>query len=207
LLTPQAFLDLLLDSPYEGVLVEWLLNAVCGHMRAWRRTGVTVPRISLNLSARQLLGEGLTDRILHIAKGYGVSPAMLDVEITEDSLVSDIEKASSVLAELKQAGISTSLDDFGAGYSSLGYLVRLPIDTLKIDRSFVRALATSEKASAVIRGIVGLARSLGMKTIAEGVESQYQVDDLKDAGCDSIQGYLISRPLGAEAFAEYMQRL
>lgn len=207
LLTPQAFLDLLLDSPYEGVLVEWLLNAVCGHMRAWRRTGVTVPRISLNLSARQLLGEGLTDRILHIAKGYGVSPAMLDVEITEDSLVSDIEKASSVLTELKQAGISTSLDDFGAGYSSLGYLVRLPIDTLKIDRSFVRALATSEKASAVIRGIVGLARSLGMKTIAEGVESQYQVDDLKDAGCDSIQGYLISRPLGAEAFAEYLHRL
>lgn len=132
---------------------------------------------------------------------------MLDIEVTEDSLVSNIEKATSVLAALKQAGISTSLDDFGSGYSSLGYLVRLPIDTLKIDRSFVQALADSEKASAVIRGIVGLARSLGMKTVAEGVESQPQVAELKDVGCDVIQGYLISRPLESGAFAEFMLRL
>ncbi|WP_454739600.1 EAL domain-containing protein [Cupriavidus necator] len=207
LLTPYAFLDVLLDSPYEGALVEWLLNAVCQHIGAWRRLGVSVPRISLNLSSRQLLGVGLTDRILHIARAYDVSPAMLDIEVTEDSLVSDIEKATSVLAALKQAGISTSLDDFGSGYSSLGYLVRLPIDTLKIDKSFVRALVDSEKASAVIRGIVGLARSLGMKTIAEGVECQRQAAELKDAGCDSIQGYLVSRPLDSEAFAEFMLRL
>ncbi|MFM0032453.1 EAL domain-containing protein [Paraburkholderia madseniana] len=207
LLTPYAFLDVLLDSPYEGALVEWLLNAVCRHIGAWRRLGVTVPRIGLNLSARQLLGVGLTDRILHIARAYDVSPAMLDIEVTEDSLVNDIEKATSVLAALKQAGISTSLDDFGSGYSSLGYLVRLPIDTLKIDKSFVRALVDSEKASAVIRGIVGLARSLGMKTIAEGVECQPQVAELKDAGCESIQGYLVSRPLDSEALAEFMLRL
>ncbi|NUA27862.1 sensor domain-containing protein [Cupriavidus basilensis] len=207
LLTPYAFLDVLLDSPYEGALVEWLLNAVCQQIGAWRRRGVSVPRISLNLSARQLLGVGLTDRILHIARAYDISPAMLDIEVTEDSLVSDIEKATSVLAALKQAGISTSLDDFGSGYSSLSYLVRLPIDTLKIDKSFVQALVDSEKASAVIRGIVGLARSLGMKTIAEGVECQRQAKELKDAGCDSIQGYLVSRPLDSEAFAEFMLRL
>jgi EAL domain-containing protein (putative c-di-GMP-specific phosphodiesterase class I) len=182
LLTPYAFLDVLLESPYEGALVEWLLNAVCQHIRAWRQLGVSVPRVGLNLSARQLLGVGLTDRILHIARAYDVSPAMLDIEVTEDSLVSDIENATSVLAALKQAGMSTSLDDFGSGYSSLGYLVRLPIDTLKIDKSFVRALIDSEKASAVIRGIVGLARSLGMKTIAEGVESQRQVAELRTLG-------------------------
>lgn len=131
---------------------------------------------------------------------------MLDIEVTEDSLICDIEKATSVLVELKQAGLSTSLDDFGSGYSSLGYLVRLPIDTVKIDKSFVQALVDSEKASAVIRGIVGLARSLGMKTVAEGVESQRQVEKLKDAGCDSIQGYLVSRPLDSEAFAKFMLR-
>ena len=129
----------LLDSPYEGILVEWLLNTVFQHIRAWRRLGVFVPRISLNLSARQLLGAGLADRILHIARTHDVSPAMLDIEVTEDSLVSDIEQATSVLAALKQAGIFTSLDDFGSGYSSPSYLVRLPIDTLKIDKSFVRA--------------------------------------------------------------------
>jgi diguanylate cyclase (GGDEF)-like protein len=207
LLTPYAFLDVLLKSPYEEALVDWVLNAVCQHIGAWRRLGTSIPRISFNLSARQLLGVGLTDKILRIARENDVSPAMLDIEVTEDSLISDIEKATSVLAALKQAGISTSLDDFGSGYSSLGYLVRLPIDTLKIDRSFVEALVDSQKASAVIRGIVGLARSLGMKTIAEGVESQRQVAELKDAGCDVIQGYLISRPLDSDAFAEFMLRL
>jgi diguanylate cyclase (GGDEF)-like protein len=207
LLTPYAFLDVLLESPYEEALVDWLLNAVCQHINAWRRVGVAVPRISPNLSARQLLGAGLVDKILRIAGAHGVSPAMLDIEVTEDSLVSDIERATSVLAALKQAGIATSLDDFGSGYSSLSYLVRLPVDTLKIDRSFVQALIDSEKASAVIRGIVGLARSLGMRTVAEGVESQPQVAELTDHGCDVIQGYLISRPLDADAFAEFMLRL
>lgn len=204
LLTPYAFLDVLLQSPYEETLADWLLNAVCQHIGAWRRRGVPIPRISLNLSARQLLRVGLVDKILRIARAHGVSPAMLDIEVTEDSLVSNIDKATAVLAALKQAGISTSLDDFGSGYSSLGYLVRLPIDTLKIDRSFVQALVDSEKASAVIRGIVALARSLGMTTVAEGVESEPQAAELKDAGCDVIQGYLISRPLDPTAFAEFM---
>jgi diguanylate cyclase (GGDEF)-like protein/PAS domain S-box-containing protein len=206
LLAPCVFLEVLLESPYEDALIDWLLDAVCRHIGAWRRLGVPIPRISLNLSARQLLAVGLVDRMLHIATTHGISPAMLDVEVTEDSLVNDIDKAMSVLAALKQAGIATSLDDFGSGYSSLCYLVRLPIDTLKVDRSFVQALADSEKASAVIRGIVALARSLGMKTVAEGIESQQQFDELKDAGCDVIQGYLISRPLEADAFAEFMLR-
>jgi EAL domain-containing protein (putative c-di-GMP-specific phosphodiesterase class I) len=207
LLTPYAFLDVLLESPYEEALVDWLLNAVCQHIGAWRRLGVPVPRISLNLSARQLLGVGLVDNILRITTAHGISPAMLDIEVTEDSLIGNIEKATAVLAALKQAGISTSLDDFGSGYSSLGYLVRLPVDTLKIDRSFVQALVDSEKASAVIRGIVGLARSLGMRTVAEGVESQPQVAELTDCGCDVIQGYLISRPIEPDAFAEFMLRV
>lgn len=207
LLMPVAFLDVLLESSYEAVLVDWLLDAVCRHIDAWRRDGVPFPRISLNLSARQLLGAGLVDKVLRIASEHDVAPAMLDVEVTEDSLVSDIEKATAVLAALARAGIATSLDDFGSGYSSLGYLVRLPIDTLKIDKSFVLALVDSDKAAAVIRGVVALARSLGMKTVAEGVESERQFDLLKEAGCDVIQGYLISRPLAPDAFAQFMLRL
>lgn len=206
LLTPYAFLDVLLDSPYEGMLAEWLLTAVCRHLEAWRRMRLPVPRIGLNLSARQLLETGLVDKILRITAVHDVSPAMLDIEVTEDSLVSDIDKAMTVLAALKHAGISTSLDDFGSGYSNLGYLVRLPIDTLKIDRSFVRALQDSDKASAVIRGIVALARSLGMKTVAEGVESQAQLTELRDVECDIIQGHLFSPPLEADAFAKFIQR-
>lgn len=207
LLGPAAFLDVLLDSPYEDTLVDWLLNAVCEHIGAWRLSGVRDQRISLNLSPRQLLAAGLVERILDVANAHGVSTALICIEVTEESLLSDIEKATSVLAALKRAGISTSLDDFGSGYSSLGYLVRLPIDTLKIDRSFVQALVVSEKASAVIRGIVGLARSLGMKTVAEGVENELQAAELRMAGCDVIQGYLISRPLESDSFAEYMLRL
>ena len=206
LLAPPAFLDVLLDSPYEETLVDWLINAVCAQIGAWRCMGLRDLRISVNLSARQLLAVGLVENILRIAKAHDVSPAMLDVEVTEDSLINDFEKATSVLVALKQAGISTSLDDFGCGYSSLSYLVRLPIDTLKIDRLFILALVESEKASAVIRGIVGLAQSLGMKTVAEGVENQLQVAQLRDAGCDVIQGYLISCPLAPDAFAEYMLR-
>lgn len=206
LLAPCAFLDVLLESPYEEALVDWLIDAVCQQLRAWRRLGTHIQRISLNLSSRQLLAAGLVDKILRIARAYDIAPAMLDIEVTEDALVSDIGKATSVLAALKQAGISTSLDDFGSGYSSFGYLVRLPIDTLKIDKCFVQALVDSDKASAVIRSIVALARTLGMKTIAEGVESQAQLAELKEAGCDVIQGYLISRPLDADAFAEFMRR-
>lgn len=206
LLTPDAFLALLLDSSYEGHLADWLFDAVCRQIAVWQQLGVTVPRTSLNLSPRQLLDKGLADRILDAARRHRVCPTLLDIEITEDGLLGDIDMATSVLAALKGAGISTSLDDFGAGYSSLSYLVRLPVDTLKIDRSFVRELLASEKASAVIRSIVGLARALGMKTIAEGVEHQHQADALKDAGCDCIQGYLISRPLTAEAFLEFMRR-
>ncbi|NHZ32234.1 EAL domain-containing protein [Massilia sp. CCM 8692] len=207
LLSPAAFLDVLLESAYEGLLVDWLVAAVCQQIDGWRRMGIRVPRISLNLSARQLTGAGLVDKILRIAQEHGIDPAMLDVEVTEDSLVSDIEKAAAVLAALNGAGISTSLDDFGSGYSSLGYLVRLPIDTLKIDRSFVLALLDSAKAAAVIQGVVALARSLGMRTVAEGVETEGQLAELKAAGCDVIQGYFISRPLEATAFAAFMQRM
>jgi len=206
LLTPIAFLAVLLESPYEETLVDWLIDAVCRHIGAWRRQGIPISRISVNLSARQLLSAGLVDRIRRIVGEHGVPPAMLDIEVTEDSLISDIDKATSVLAALKQAGFSTSLDDFGSGYSSLGYLVHLPIDTLKIDRCFVKALVDSDKALAVIRGVVALARSLGMKTVAEGVESQAQFAALKEAGCDVMQGYLISRPLASDAFAEFMLR-
>ncbi|MGF6272398.1 diguanylate cyclase (GGDEF)-like protein [Massilia sp. UYP11] len=204
LLGPQVFLDVLLKSPYEGVLVGWLLDAVCRQIEEWKKMEVPIARISFNLSPRQLLTVGLVDKILDSAAAHGVSPAMLDVEVTEDSLVGDIEKAMAVLAVLRQAGISTSLDDFGSGYSNLGYLVRLPIDMLKLDKSFVHALLDSDKASAVIRGIVALARSLGMKTIAEGVESQSQLAELQGIGCDLVQGNLFSRPLDSDAFAQFV---
>ena len=157
--------------------------------------GVPVPRISFNVSARQLLGPGLADKVLRIARPARRGAGDARHRSDRGFAAQRCRNGNAVLAALKQAGMSTSLDDFGSGYSSLGYLVRLPIDTLKIDKSFVDALLDSDKAAAVIRGIVALARSLGMRTVAEGVESQGQADVLKESGCDVIQGYLISRPL------------
>lgn len=205
LLLPASFLSLLLQAPYENRLVEWLLDSAYGQIRAWQQTGLKVPKISVNLSARQLLDVGLAEKILRFASKHAVSPGMVDIEITEDSLIADVDTATRVLESLKQAGISTSLDDFGVGYSSLSYLVRLPIDTLKIDRSIVTALGSGDKAFAVIRGIVSLAGSLGIKTIAEGVEHENQADALRAIGCDAMQGYLFSRPLNAEAFERFVR--
>ncbi|MGT2434110.1 putative bifunctional diguanylate cyclase/phosphodiesterase (plasmid) [Cupriavidus basilensis] len=204
LLAPAAFLDVILDSPMEGALTEWVIDAACRHLGEWLAQGIPVPRISVNLSARQLVAPGLPDTVVRVTRAYGVPPTMLDVEVTENSLMSDVEKASSVLDALKQAGVSTSLDDFGSGYSSLAYLVRLPIDTLKIDKSFVWALGEAPRAMAVISATIGLARSLGMSTLAEGVETEAQRQALAAQGCDAIQGYLVSRPLSSDVFAAFV---
>jgi len=205
LLGPAAFLDVILDSPLESALTEWVANATCQHISEWLADDLPVPRISFNLSARQLVAPDLAGTIVRLAQAHGVPPALLDVEVTENSLMSDVEKASGILMELRQAGISASLDDFGSGYSSLAYLVRLPIDTLKIDQSFVWALGKMPTATAVIRGVVRLAHSLGMRTLAEGVETEAQRQMLIEEGCDAMQGFLFSRALPAGAFAALLR--
>ncbi|NEV07681.1 EAL domain-containing protein [Achromobacter xylosoxidans] len=205
LLGPAAFLDVILDSPLESALTEWVANATCLHISEWLAEGLPVPRISFNLSARQLVAPDLPKTIVRLATVHGVPPTLLDVEVTENSLMSDVEKASGILAALREAGISASLDDFGSGYSSLAYLVRLPIDTLKIDQSFVWALGKVPTATAVIRGVVRLAHSLGMRTLAEGVETEAQRQMLIEEGCDAMQGFLFSRALPASAFAALLR--
>ncbi|CAB3737724.1 hypothetical protein LMG3458_05455 [Achromobacter deleyi] len=205
LLGPAAFLDVILDSPLESALTEWVANATCQHISEWLADALPVPRISFNLSARQLVAPDLAGTIVRLAQVHGVPPTLLDVEVTENSLMSDVEKASTILMELRQAGISASLDDFGSGYSSLAYLVRLPIDTLKIDQSFVWALGKMPTATAVIRGVVRLAHSLGMRTLAEGVETEAQRQMLIEEGCDAMQGFLFSRALPASAFAALLR--
>lgn len=205
LLSPAAFLDSILESPMGGALTEWVVGDTCRHIGHWLALGVSPPRVSFNLSARQLVAPGLASTIVHMAQRYGVPPSMLDVEVTENSLVTDFDEAADILTALKQAGLSTSLDDFGSGYSSLAYLVRLPIDTLKIDKSFVWALGHAPNAPGIINAIIALARSLEMRTLAEGVENEAQRRMLADQGCDAVQGYLISRPLRVKDFTRFMQ--
>ncbi|MDR3382022.1 sensor domain-containing protein [Cupriavidus basilensis] len=201
LLPPAAFLDVLLESPLEPAVGLWVMRAVCRQIAAWRRAGLTVPRISLNLSARQLVMPGLAGLLADLAREHEVPCGLLDVEVTEDTLMTDLDSAAAALGELGRCGISASLDDFGSGYSSLAYLTRLPVATLKIDKSFVAVLGTTPEALAVIRGVIALARSLGMRTLAEGVETRVQQRLLAEEGCDAAQGYLLGRPMPATDFA------
>lgn len=152
------------------------------------------PQVCLNLSARQLLAPNLAATLVGLCQSHGVPPERLEVEITEHTLMGDVDQATAALRELRQAGISASLDDFGSGQASMAYLMQAPISTLKIDKSFVWALGAVPTATAVIRGIVRLAHSLGMRTLAEGVETEAQRQMLQDEGCDAMQGYLFSRP-------------
>ncbi|EHP40793.1 PAS/PAC sensor(s)-containing diguanylate cyclase/phosphodiesterase [Cupriavidus basilensis OR16] len=204
LLPPASFLDVLLESPLEPAVGLWVMRAVCRQIAAWRRAGLPVPRISLNLSARQLVMPGLAGLLADLAREHEVPCGLLDVEVTENTLMTDLDSAAAALDELKRCGISASLDDFGSGYSSLAYLTRLPVATLKIDKSFVAVLGSAPEALAVIRGVIALARSLGMRTLAEGVETRDQQRLLAGEGCDAVQGYLLGRPMPAADFAAVM---
>ncbi|WP_249205392.1 EAL domain-containing protein [Achromobacter sp. Marseille-Q0513] len=201
LLGPASFLDVLLDSPQELALTEWVVDTACWHLSEWLTVGLPIPKVCFNLSARQLLAPNLAATLVRLCQSHGVPPALLEVEITENTLMGNVDQATAALRELRQAGISASLDDFGSGQASMAYLMQVPISTLKIDKSFVWALGAVSTATAVIRGIVWLAHSLGMRTLAEGVETEAQRQLLQDEGCDAMQGYLFSRPLPPAAFA------
>ncbi|HEY2022618.1 sensor domain-containing protein [Paraburkholderia sp.] len=205
LLAPGEFLDAIVDSPLEGPLTRWVIDATCRHLAESLDDGAAPPMVSFNLSARQLVTARLADTILQSANRYGVPATMLEVEVTENSLMTDMQVASQILADLRQAGISTSLDDFGSGYSSLAYLMHLPVNTLKIDKAFVWALGNEPNAVAIIRTVVTLAHALNMVTVAEGVETPEQRDMLASEGCDVIQGYLVSRPLPAAEFRAFVR--
>ena len=166
-------------------------------MREWIDTGLQPMRMSVNVSARQFRAGNLVETIVASLAAAKLSPDFLDVELTEGTLVTDLAETRGALERLREIGVTVSLDDFGTGYSSLGYLTSLPIDTLKIDRSFVVDGLADADGIAVSSAIIGLAKTLGMEVLAEGVDSEKQLADLTALGCDNIQGFLIAKPLPA----------
>jgi EAL domain-containing protein (putative c-di-GMP-specific phosphodiesterase class I) len=157
-----------------------------------------VPRIAVNVSAIQLRQPDFVDSVLQAIEGKGREAPLIDVEITESVLVEDIDESTRKLQILRRAGVGVSVDDFGTGYCSLSYLARLPVDTLKIDRSFVVRMGDAGYPRNIVAMIVSLAHTLGLKVIAEGVEDDEQLRMLRELGCDQIQGYLAGRPVPAE---------
>ena len=176
---------------------RWALGRAVEDIRHWQALGLIVPRTAVNVSALQLKQGDFVDSVLEAIAGFGAAP-LLDLEITESVLLDDIDDSTRKLQILRRAGVEISVDDFGTGYSSLNYLARLPVDTLKIDRSFVMRMRGVGYPRNIVAMIVSLAHTMGLKVIAEGVEEDEQMRLLRELGCDQIQGYLMSRPVPAD---------
>jgi diguanylate cyclase (GGDEF)-like protein len=205
LIPPASFVPLAEETGFIGALGRWVLDAACRQMRAWRDAGIGVPRVAVNVSALQLAEPGFAADVLDTLRRHGLPPGVLEIELTESVFAGDADEAAARLQPLRDAGVQLALDDFGTGFSSLSSLYRLPVDVMKIDRSFVCDLGQRDSADAVARSVVALARALGKHVVAEGVETPGQLQRLLALGCDELQGYLISRPLPAEALAGWLQ--
>jgi predicted signal transduction protein with EAL and GGDEF domain len=206
LVEPARFVPLLEETGLIVPVGAWVLAEACRQARGWQAIGLAPLRVSVNLSSRQFRSDALADSVSEALRASDLAPALLEVELTESLLVENVEHAMGVMGKLKAIGAAISIDDFGTGYSSLGYLKRFPIDSLKIDKSFVRDIATSPKDAAIVNSISALARSLGIGLIAEGVEEHWQVEFLRARHCTEMQGYLFSRPLPVELLAEALAR-
>jgi diguanylate cyclase (GGDEF)-like protein/PAS domain S-box-containing protein len=198
LVSPAEFIPVLEETGLIVQVGEWVLNAVCAQINAWLRAGVKPVPIAVNLSARQFLQPDLGSSIRRVLETHAVDPALIELEITESSLMVNAQEASRTLEYIKALGVALSIDDFGTGYSSLSYLKRFSINALKVDRSFVRDITTDVNDAAITLAVISMAHSLGLKVVAEGVETEQQLAFLAEHGCDQIQGYYFSKPLVAE---------
>jgi diguanylate cyclase (GGDEF)-like protein/PAS domain S-box-containing protein len=199
---PDRFIHLAEETGLIVPIGAWVLRTACRQVRDWQQAGYGTMRIAVNLSARQFAQPGLVREIERVLEETGLAPGSLEIELTESLMMVDVEAAIRIMGELKRMGVKLSIDDFGTGYSSLSYLRRFPVDVLKIDRSFVRDIAGSEDGAAMVGAIIALARGLRMRVIAEGVETEAELDYLKLRGCDEVQGHVYARAVsGAEVEA------
>jgi EAL domain-containing protein (putative c-di-GMP-specific phosphodiesterase class I) len=174
-----------------------VLHTACSQAVAWQRAGTPL-RVAINLSARQLYSPGLLSEIKAALHDSGLDPSLLELEITETVMMQNVQQGAELLRELKARGVHLSVDDFGTGYSSLAYLKRLPLNTLKIDRSFITDIPHDADDAAITQAVIAMGHSLRIRVVAEGVERDSQLDFLRRHGCDEMQGFLFSQPVPAD---------
>lgn len=194
---PLTFIPLAEETGLIGAIGEWVLDEACRQLAAWRTEGITNLSVAVNLSAHQLRSPTLVERIGAIIQKHGIEEGELELEITESVAMDDPEAAIGQLSALRKLGVKLAIDDFGTGYSSLAYLKLLPIQTLKVDRTFVNDIESDENDAAICAATIALAKNLGLKVVAEGVETEIQHEFLAEHQCDYLQGYLFSKPLPA----------
>lgn len=195
---PMEFIPVAEETGLIHPIGNWIMETACEQKMQWQKAGFRALRVSVNLSARQFHYVNVVDMITEALRKTGIDPRSLDVEITESTLMEHLEETTETLRRLKEMGVRISIDDFGTGYSSLMYLKTFPIDTLKIDKSFVHDIMTDSDDRAITQAIISMAHSLKLEVVAEGVEEEGQLDILKSQGCDIIQGFLFSKPIPPE---------
>jgi diguanylate cyclase (GGDEF)-like protein/PAS domain S-box-containing protein len=203
--SPAKFVPLAEETGLILPIGRWVLHSACTQAVAWQRAGLPPLRVAVNLSPRQLADPGLVDEVRRVLEVTGLSPEYLELEVTESSVMHHVERALEVLTALRRMGLHLAIDDFGTGYSSLAQLKRFPIDTLKVDRSFIRELPNDPEDRAIAEAILAMGKTLGLRVVAEGVETADQREFLRERHCDEMQGYLFSKPLPPDDFARLLR--
>ena len=206
MLLPETFIPISEESGLIMPIGNWAIRAACEQNKAWQREGFRPIYVTVNISSMQFKQKDFVESIAQILLDTDLEPQYLELELTESILMEPTETTFNILNELKATGVRIAIDDFGKGYSSLGYLKRLPIDTLKIDRSFVRDIISNSDDRAIVRAIISLARTLNLKVIAEGVETNEQLSYLQEQGTDGIQGFLLSEPITPNSFTQLLKK-
>jgi EAL domain-containing protein (putative c-di-GMP-specific phosphodiesterase class I) len=202
MVSPGEFIPLAEESDLIMPIGRWVLETACRQIKAWSHAeGTRGLRLSVNISPKQFGAEWFVNEIAEILRDTGADASLLQLEITEGMLLTDIEETITKMTQLRKLGVSFALDDFGTGYSSLFYLQRLPLNVLKIDQSFVQDLGLNARSEAIVRTVIQMSRSLGLDVLAEGVETEAQRQVLAQWGCTNYQGYLFGRPVPIESFA------
>ncbi|MBS4096905.1 MAG: EAL domain-containing protein [Sulfuricella sp.] len=204
MISPGQFIPVAEDTGLIIPIGEWILDTVCARNKAWQQAGLPVVKLAVNISVKQFRPT-LAHQVSDILQYHGLAPDLLELEITESMIMKNVEGVIAMMNNFRDLGVAMSLDDFGTGYSSLSYLKRFPIDKLKIDQSFVRGVIHDANDTAITRSIINLAQNLGLRAIAEGVETEAQLNFLKAAGCEEIQGYFYSRPIPETEFVKFLQ--
>ncbi|MBD2198519.1 MULTISPECIES: EAL domain-containing protein [Calothrix] len=206
LVAPNIFIPLAEESGLIVPIGEWVIRTACKQNKAWQDAGFPPLTVAVNLSPKQFRQPNLVDTLTSILQETGLDPKFLDLEITESTAIEDLDFTRTVLYNLRQMGVYLSIDDFGTGHSSLSRLQQLPLHHLKIDKSFIQDLTTDQKVAHIVKAIVVLGQSLGLKLTAEGVEKQEELDFLKSINCEDVQGYLFYRPLAVQKITELLQK-
>jgi EAL domain-containing protein (putative c-di-GMP-specific phosphodiesterase class I) len=203
-ISPADFINVAEEAGQIVEIGRWVLQAACVQFRQWLDQQLVKGRIAVNISARQFREANVVAMVLTALEQSGLAPQYLELEITEGVLMSD-PRASDIVAELRSHGISIALDDFGTGYSSLSYLTRFPIDTLKIDRCFVHDISHESEQAAIVTALTSLSHRLNLKVIAEGIETESELQVISDLSCDEVQGYLVCKPLAGPEMESWLR--